>query len=555
MVDTSPSPASILPEDAQVPDFKRSESLDALFAWLDAPQPENPADQLLFLQTHLATLHVGDAQPVERVIALQNLFTRATEVVRLLLPGIVVTSLPVPKKTRRLVRSMQDVLRSLADDLMDLLPVNDTGWIDNPQPAHELGLWQAMYAISLHLRLSMLIAAPPIPGIWQQLHQAYEVAFLSKISRNTPRNAPNSLQDLYFATVLTGCVQPSSFNSIEVNFIASYFDAFSNQIHVTTIDDSNNAPSTFWVNPQCDSAAFACNRKLPPPHSNAYYFSCLPLANLIQEHLKLLESGYPPKKVGLPEFAATLQGLGVLRRLVGYIGHPAKRRFPRRRQKSRRATLCVHFDSIWRLFQEDDETLYESSLWMVINESPDGLALMHLSGKTGSITVGDLAAIRFESENTWQVCIVRWAASESQENIEIGLQILADQATPTNIALQDENKRQVLLSALLLPCLPNAHPNEMLIAPSGSLQKYTGDLVLVIEKGNVEIREVRKTSMDEQNSLIEIFSIESQEAPPAPTVTPAKAPTDTPVAAPTVTPVKAQADAPPPQHEAAQAQA
>jgi hypothetical protein len=481
MVDMSPSPASPLADETEISDFRKNDSLNTIFTWLDAPQPENPADQLLYLQTHLATLHVGDAEPMERIIAIRDLFIRSIEVVRLLLPKIVVTSLPVPKKTRRLARDMQDVLRSLADDLMELLPVNDTGWIDDPQPSHELSLWQIMYAISLHLRLSMLIASPPVPGIWQQLHQVYEIALLSKLSRNTPKNAPNSLQDMYFATILMGCIQPSSFNSVEVNFIASYFDVFSDHVHVTAIGDSNNTPSMFWVDPQCDTPAFACSRKLPPPHSNSYYFSCLPLADLIQKHLKLLESGYPPQKIGLPEFAATLPGTNVLRRLVGYIGCPAKRRFPRRRQKSRRATLCVRFDSLWRLFREDKGAIAESSLWMVINESPDGLALMHLSGETGNITVGDIAAIRFESEDGWQVCIVRWAVSESQENLEIGLQILASRATPTNIALQDENNHQILLSALLLPCLPNARPNEILIAPSGSLQKYTGDLVLVIE--------------------------------------------------------------------------
>jgi hypothetical protein len=364
-----------------------------------------------------------------------------------------------------------------------------------------------------------LIASPPAPGIWRQLHQVYEIAFLSKLSRNTPRNAPNSLQDLYYATVLMGCIQPSSFNSAEVNFIASYFDAFSDQIHVTTLDNINNAPSIFWIDPQCDAPAFACSRRLPPPHTNAYYFSCFLLANLIQKHLKLLESGYPPRKIGLPEFAATLPGLNVLRRLVGYIGSPAKRRFPRRRQKSRRATLCTHFNNLWRLFEENEDLAGESSLWMLINESPDGLALMHLSGETGNITVGDIAAIRFESEDAWQVCVIRWAVSESQENLEIGLQILATQATPVRIALQDENRHPLQRHALLLPELPNARSMEILIAPSGSLQDHVGDLVLVIEKENVEIRELKKISMDEQNSQIEIFSIELPETPsesPAP---------------------------------------
>ena len=53
---------------------------------------------------------------------------------------------------------------------------------------------------------------------------------------------------------------------------------------------------------------------------------------------------------GLPGFAASPGGHGVLRRLATLWGHPAKRKFPRRRQ-SYRADLCSGLDRLWQLLR------------------------------------------------------------------------------------------------------------------------------------------------------------------------------------------------------------
>jgi hypothetical protein len=48
----------------------------------------------------------------------------------------------------------------------------------------------------------------------------------------------------------------------------------------------------------------------------------------------------------------------------------------------------------------------------------------------------------------------------------------------------------------------------MLITRSGLLEEQPAQLVLVVEKGNIEVREVRSTRLNEQNGQIEVFSIE-----------------------------------------------
>ena len=62
--------------------------------------------------------------------------------------------------------------------------------------------------------------------------------------------------------------------------------------------------------------------------------------------------------------------------------------------------------NVFQLFQTSSAPS-EVSNWMVVNESPDGYAIMHVSGKAGAITVGDVVALRTETGNNWQLCIIR----------------------------------------------------------------------------------------------------------------------------------------------------
>ena len=62
--------------------------------------------------------------------------------------------------------------------------------------------------------------------------------------------------------------------------------------------------------------------------------------------------------------------------------------------------------------------------------------------------------------------------------------------------------------ALILPQIPPLRLDEMLITRSGLLEEQPAQLVLVVEKGNIEVREVRSTRLNEQNGQIEVFSIE-----------------------------------------------
>ena len=482
--------------------------IQSLFNWLDSPPPTKPADELAQLHRQLGAWRASSLGVEQKALTLGRIYARGNSTVSSILAALsdVVLPIPIPRRTRQLIRSLQLLLRTLADDLQATF---------DEQPAGvppELTLWRILHALAQHLLISSLVASPAAVGIWRQLHQTYAVARRLELTDAKPLGGNATLQDVYYSAVLLGCAQPASFASNEIDFIAAYLARFSDGVE----PDQNTAPTpaTFWIDPTRDAAAFAYARNTPPPDTAVHYFSCARLAERLRRQLAELEAGTLAKEIELPDFADTPAGRGVLRRLVNYWGDPDKRRFPRRRQNYR-ALLCCGLENLWRLFQHGEESLPETSNWMIINESPDGYAFMHVSGKTGDLSIGDVAAIRTESGKTWQICIVRWALSANQEHLELGLQILATRAIPALLALPGEISERPLRPTLILPEIRALRAGEMLLAPSATLSKLPSSLILVIEQQNIAVREIRATRLNEQNSQISIFSIEPDVPTPA----------------------------------------
>ena len=486
----------------------------AVFQWLDTPPALQPADELAPLRTHLAALRDTPATAHQRASALDRIYARSTSVVTRLLPALTDVSLPVPRKTRQMIRSLQDLLQMLAEDMFQTLDDFDEHLIRGLRRPKELTLWRTLRALVQHLLISDLAASPSGNGVWQQLHQVYATARHLGLTDSTPEGEQNSLQAIYFSALLLGCAQPASFTSREINFVADYLERFAT--FATPLNEENPADeSVFWVDPQRDAPAFACSRKTAAPDTPVFYFSCARIATLLAEQLTALDAGSTAQQTGLPDYADTTAGHGVLRRLASYWGHPGKRRFQRRRQNYR-AVLCAGLESLWQLFQDDDTAASDVSNWMITNESPDGYAIMHVSGKTGKLAVGDIAAIRTESGKDWQICLVRWALSENPEHLELGLQILAPRAVPAILALpadtigSDNNRR---LPVLILPEIPLLRSTQTLVVASGELHDQNNKLFLIVEQENVEVREIRTTHLDEQTGRVEVFSIQADERP------------------------------------------
>jgi hypothetical protein len=449
---------------------------------------------------HLRILKNLSLRQIQNSAILDNFYVRSIETVEARLLLLSEMLLPISRKPRRIIRNTQDLLEILAKLL--LTPAEDgaapTAGIS------PLALWRALHLLSRHLLISSLTATSPGAGIWKQLHEAYQLAGRMSITQIVPEGATRSLKNEYYAAILLGCAQPTSFTGRDVYFLDTYLERFCERVD-TDVDTLEGSPVTFWINPENDGPATPYSRKHPRPETPVVNFSCRRLAILLESQLAALEAGTPPRQLNLSSFAATAGGKGVMNRLIHLWGNPGKRRFPRRSQNYR-GDLCLGFDNLYKLYKPERQPV-ATSAWMITNESPDGYTVMYLSGKTRrAITAGDIAALRTENKEFWQLCIIRWALSENQEHIELGLQILAPRAYAANIALPaGKDAKTNYRPTLVLPAA--FRENEALIVHSGALGGRSENLVLVIERNNVEVREIDSLHCDERNGLIELYGI------------------------------------------------
>ena len=483
----------------------------ALRVWLKAPPSPNPGDDLAPLSAHLSSLRLSQTPPQQRAMLLGQLYCRSIATLNALRPGFADISLPLPHNIRVTTSRLQKLLRSLAEDMLATPNIMDGHLIRGLREQQATLLHSSVYALSQHLLISNLIASPVETGIWPLLHKTYATARRLKVANITPEGSSSTLQDVYHSALLLGCAQPASLTSRELEFLASFLEQFADHIELLH-GILTELSAAFWIDPAADVAAFPCARKAVPRGDAIDYFSCAKVARLLKGQLEALESGHAPQGLKLPDFAGTPAGRGVLRRLIAYWSDPGKRRFPRRHQ-NHRALLCAGLDNLWCLLQNRENAESETSSWMITNESPEGYAVMHVSGKPGRLSVGEVTAIRTETETDWKICIVRLSLSENQVHFELGLQILATNAVPAFLARSGESNAASGLSVLILPKIPAIGGSEMMVVPSGALENRDSNHVLVIEQDNITIREVRSTHVNEQNSQIEVFSITPDASP------------------------------------------
>ena len=482
-----------------------------ILQWLSEPSALQASDELPLLRANLKALRdVGGSLP-QRVRALDGLYQRSFPVIDSLLPSLAEIGLPIPGKARRIARSLLDLLQMLADDTLAIPEgVDRAGGID-PSLALDLTLWRGINALARQLMISHLIASPARAGVWQQLHQTFASARMQRLHTVVPKGAASTAQHVYNAAILLGCAQPASLTARQVLFLADYFERFADQLEPISAAAAV-APGTFWIDRQRDAPAISCAHKLAPPTTSLDGFSCARLTRLLKVQIAELERGTPAQAIGLPEYADTPAGLGVLRRLASRWTDSGKRRFQRRRQNNR-TVLSSGIDDLWRLCQKGEARDLDLSTWMITNESPDGYAVMHVAGKTGALSVGDVVAVRTGSEQNWQVCLVRWAISENPEHLELGLQILGPKAVPAIIAQPSEKLGTEHLRVLILPEIPLLRANQLLVVAAGTLPVQRHKMVLVIEQGNLMVREVKRTHVDEQTGTVDILSIEADDNP------------------------------------------
>ena len=482
-------------------------SIKSILGWLALAHGRTGSEDADQLCRQLLLLRETPIPSAQRIKLLDLLYGQAERIVNAELPQLREISLPVSRKIRQRVRALLDLLETLTQDYFNTLAELFDPLGANSLRAPHTSLRRAMHAIAWQISISHLLASPTSVGVWQQLHSAFRTAKQLGQEKFPGPLGTSSIQRIYTDILLSAIAQPASFSSAELNFISAYIERSPLEIELLK-EVPPDSTGVFWIDLDKDFPAHALVRRTPPPDAQLLYFSCDEMARRADQHRTELRKGIPASTLDLPVFAETHAGKGVLQRLMVLWGHPTKRKFPRRRQ-AYRANLCSGLNQLWRLIKTPEKHVPLSE-WMVTNESPDGYALMHMSGQTENVRVGDIVALQSRTEGSgnpaWHVCIIRWAISENPEHVELGLQLLSPRAIAAEIA-QPHDVTAGNIAALILPGTPPLRLNESLVVPAGVLRENTRRIVLLVEKGNLEVRQVRATRLDEQTSTIDVFSV------------------------------------------------
>lgn len=484
-------------------------NIKSILEWLalahghqEACEPEQLYHQLLLLRE----TPVPSGQNLK---LLDLLYRQAERIIEAERPALREVSLPVSRRVRQRIRLILKLLETLTQDYFNTLSELFDPQRTSPTRPPQTTLLRVMRCLAWQIHINHMIASPIGVGLWQQANAAFGTAFRLGIADTIGPRGEASIQQIYTDTLLIAITQPASFSAEELELINQYVErrGISPKL-ITTPPDENN--SIFWVDLDKDLPAQALARRPPPADTPVLYFSCDAIARKLREDLALLNRGIKANGIGLPPLADSRAGKSVLRRLETCLGQPAKRKFSRRRQ-SYRAHLCAGFSNLWRRLGSPEAEI-EVSEWMVINESPDGYSLMHVAGHTHRLRVGDIAAIqptgeRAEKNAVWHICLVRWALSENPEHIELGLQLLASHALAAQIIVPGASQAQKL-PALIVPAAPPLRPTQAMIVQTGTLDDDPRKFVALMTGNNLEIREFRSLSLDEQTSRIEVISVE-----------------------------------------------
>lgn len=484
-------------------------SVKSILEWLALAHGQTGPGDAEGLRQQLLVLRAATIPPGQRVKLLDLIFKYAERIVVAAIPALHDARLPIARQLQKTVRINQELLETLIREYFSTLAeVLEQPDANAPKAAQKM-LLLLVRCIGWHIRISHLVAAPHAQGIWQKLHAVYRTARrLGLAELPGPRGEP-AIQNAYGRILLAAIAQPASFCPTEIEFIADYIDTSVNTIEIleTPPLDRNGV---FWLDLDQDYPARALFRRQPPGDVLALYFTCDLVARDTRGRLAALVEGATADSLELPPFAETPAGRGVLRRLSQLWGQPAKRRQPRRRQ-SYRVNLCAGLAQLWHLIRhpEGDSQISE---WMVVNEGPEGYALMHMAGMTATLRIGDVVAIRplgerSEANPEWHVGIVRWALSENPEHIEIGIQQLAAHAIAAEVVRLPATP-DGKLEALVLPPTPPFRELPALVTGTGQLSEKEARLIVLIEQGNVGVHELRPVALAEQTSSIDVFTVE-----------------------------------------------
>lgn len=332
------------------------------------------------------------------------------------------------------------------------------------------------------------------PGFWSKAW------YLARQSVGVSGQSP-----VFGSMLALAAVQPESLAPPELIFLAKLIQGHGDKIQIQQ-QRPNQESNWYWLDCSQNLAPSALRRRQSPAGPEVLYFNCGEVGRHFSTLLGHLETGVPASQLDIIPEGSQSVCINALRRALTHWTAPPTRGIPRRKG-STRVQVCVRLGELWTALRSEHVSVDNYSDWLVINENPNGYALMHLAGPVGGVVPGSVLGLRVSPAEPWSICLVRWVRTENPENVELGLELMAPQARAVRVAAANSTTPPV--AALLLSALPRSGPREALLISQGQYSR--GRFTLITESDQrVKLTACQPGELRHRTSSVEIFEFERQ---------------------------------------------
>ena len=483
-----------------------ADATHAIMEWLAAQPCADLADEALNLNLKLDALHSPTIQSSQFQSCIELFYSRALRLCVEHRRELRSLSLPLPAPQLNRARSVAEGLKRVALGFERILTDTDARAGAPQKRLNETASARALRLLGEHF-LTMAQAGMEVePEIWRIGYRLYA---LSRIGLGTLEPAGSPVETALFAykrLLAMISLEPQSLSPGELDWAAEYLARISGQVHVQEQHPPGLDGAWYWLDPQGGAEPQACVRRDPPEGRTLLFFSTTGLARRAGEQLARHEGGRGGNELGTDPNFPGVQPASLLERLRQRWATPPKREQPRRRQDYK-VEACVGLPNIWAVLHSNDSQPHSLvSHWAVTNESPGGYAIMQLQGRANGLSAGMAVALRRDSRDPWNLCVVRWIRSDAAEHVEIGLQMVSRGAIPVQVGFRGSDNTVGMACALVLPVLPALRQHQAIMAPAGTYVSRRFALVSDIDR--LYVAQCRLLTLDLQTSNIELFQFE-----------------------------------------------
>jgi cyclic-di-GMP-binding protein len=432
-----------------------------ILAWLAACPPADHLDELGSLKGYLERVTEIPMQPLQRLRLLEVFQSRVNSDNSLLKPELVEAALPLSHRLRSIAKGLTDIHGLMASGYLRSIRELTTAPATMPAPDIPTGCTRVLQNLAEQQQISAFVSTAEPDGQWLQVQEV--LGFLEILSGNDTTDAEHILKAMF----ALAAVQPESFPAAELAFLVEYL-----RIYAAAVDIRHQpAPpleAWYWLEQSRDQTPIAIVRKPPPSHGHLIYYSCMTLGRIASQHLTQLSNGESIHALDLavPNNIQSVRDV-LFRAQVRWLS-PARRQ-SHRRPNHYRVEICCQFNFIWQAMRGDAPA--DSGLvapiteWMVLNESPSGLALMHIAGKVTELRPGDILAVRQSPEWPWSIYLLRWGRSDNPEHYELGVELVSTLPIPVHVIYARSHETKSF-PALLCPPMTGIDRKEALLTAS-----------------------------------------------------------------------------------------